>query len=132
MGGEQLPVGRGPRPWREPRSRDQWLATIAWLELSALVAWAALLAYLNWTFADLDSIACFDGSEPACTTPETGFWFGQTEAAASALVLVAGVVAAVVTRRHLRGDGSRLTALTALAAPALCASVAAVFTEVPV
>jgi hypothetical protein len=133
MGGEQLPIGRGPRPWREPRRADEWLATIAWLELGALVAWAALLGFLAWAFSGVnwDSLSCFDGNEPACAAPESEPRFGQAEAAASALVLAVGVIAVIVTRRHLRGDASRATALTAAGAPAVRGCVAALLTNVP-
>jgi hypothetical protein len=130
--GEQLPIGRGPRPWREPRSLDEWLGTLAWLELGALLGLAAVMALYSWLFSELDSLACFDRDEAACTAHDSGPWFGEAEAAASTLVLAVGVAAVIVTRRHLRGRASRAAALTALAAPALCATVAALLTEVPV
>jgi hypothetical protein len=130
--GEQLPIGRGPRPWREPRGLDEWLGTLAWLELCALLGWAAVIGLYSSFFSELDSLACFDRDEAACTVHDTGPWFGEAELVASTLALVAGVIGVIVTRRHLRGRASRAAALTALTAPALCATVAALLTEVPV
>ncbi len=63
---EQLPIARGPRPWRDPRSRDDWIALLAWAQLGAVLAFAALVGLLAWTFADFDSIACFDADDPGC------------------------------------------------------------------
>jgi hypothetical protein len=37
-----LAVPRGPRPWREARTRQDWLVLGAWLQLGA-VAWFAAL-----------------------------------------------------------------------------------------
>lgn len=76
MMGEHLPIGRGPRPWREPRAFADWVVTLEWLQLTSLIAGTAMLAFLNWALADLDAIACFDRDRAACGREESARWFG--------------------------------------------------------
>ena len=97
---EQLPIGRGPRPWRDPRSRDDWIALLAWAQLGAVLAFAALVGLLAWTFADFDSIACFDADDPGCPRAvDQASWFGAPEAIASVVVVAAAVLAVLVAWR---------------------------------
>jgi hypothetical protein len=39
-----LAVPRGPRPWREPRTRQDWLVLAAWLQLGPVVCGLAMIA----------------------------------------------------------------------------------------
>jgi hypothetical protein len=129
---EQVPLSRGPRPWREPRTFDEWLLTLAWVQLGVLIGWSVLLGYLSLALSGLDDLGCIDGDERACQPSDSSPWFGAAELAASVLVYATAAAAIVLTRRRVRRGGSRAAVVATLALPALCAILAALLTEVPV
>jgi hypothetical protein len=129
---EQLPIGRGPRPWRDARSRDDWIALLAWAQFGAVLAFAALIALLAWSFADFGDIACFDADDPGCARPaERESWFGAPEAVASVVVVAAAALAVVMAWQLRRGAAPRAMALIALAAPLPLALAAGALTGIP-
>jgi hypothetical protein len=124
MPGEQLPLGRGRSPWREPRRVDDWIATVAWLQAGLLVACAALLALLNRALADVDALECWDRDPAACAASDSP-WFTAADAVALGVMATAAITAIVLARRNLRARGSRAAALSGIAATGLAVAAAA-------
>jgi len=125
---------RGPRPWRrEPRTDADRLVIVAWCQLGGFVAWSAMLALYAWFLYVLRSgvMACFDGTEPACTAPAPSLAPLVAPAAMWSLVMALAVAAVVVGHRHRRGAASLPATLVLLAAAPVAALVAERVAGVP-
>jgi hypothetical protein len=109
----------GPRPWRSPRTRADWLLLIASLQLGLLAAAAVQVALFTLlVLPGADAVSCFDGTGPTCGPPEPSAVSYLAIGATATGVLVAAALSVIVTRRHRRGAASRLTAVAVLALPA--------------
>jgi hypothetical protein len=119
----------GPRPWRTPRTGPERLLLAAWLQLGLLVACATQLVLFAWlVLPGADAVACFDGTEAACGTPDPSVWSYALPGTACAFVLVVAALAVAIARRHRRGAASRLAAIAAVALPAaVLAAIAGAF-----
>lgn len=125
------PPGRGPRPWRAPRSRAERLVVLAWAQLALVIAWLAHVAlFAVFVLPGAGVMACFDGWEPTCGAPGPSTRFLLAFGLAWASVLGAAVATVAIAVRHRRGAASRAgviaSALLAFGAAWLAASAVGV------